>query len=146
MPPFRNCGGVAVSVSRDGALAKRRIFNFITVVLIILLLYEIVSVVLPNMFYSRMAAAESSEWIRIRVYVCIHYQKHYSKLHAYPWVLSASFVAIAQKNQFICRCRQSGFAVLKQSSDRLKIIRKRFLNLASLLMLIRLSPQVYHCK
>ena len=151
MPSFGNCGGVAVSVSRDGALAKRRILNFITVLLIILVLYEIVFMVLPNMFHSRIAAAEFSEWIRIRVSVCIHYQNYPSKLHAYPWFSSASFVAIAKKNQFICRCGHSGFAVLKQSSDRLIIIRKRLLNLPSLLMLIyanilnKVSQQSYIC-
>ena len=145
MPPFRNCDGVAVSVSIDGVLFKRGILKFITVLLIILVLYELVFVMVPNMFhriitliYRHLLLLNFLNGLRLGyMYICITVSitQNFMHIHGSHLLLLLSFCR--KTTSFIC-INTVDLQFPRQSSDKPVIIRKRFFNLPYLLMLIKL--------
>ena len=83
------------------------------------------------------ATSEFCEWVQAGIDVYILH-KYPVKPHSFPWFSAACAAAIVYRNHFFFVCtNRINLLNLKESSDRLVIVAKGFLNLANFHMLIK---------
>ena len=83
------------------------------------------------------ATSEFCEWVQVGIDIYIPHRKYQIKPHSSPWFSAACAAAIVNRNHFFICTNRINLLNLKESSDRLVIIAKRFLKLRKLHTLLK---------